>query len=270
MIYVGLAAIGLVVGCLGTLIGAGGGFLLMPILVLMYPHEEPEVLASISLAVVLCNAASGAFAYVRQRKVDIRAGLWFSAAAAPASVLGAMAVTRIDRGAFELILGVVLMGSAVFLLVSRRGKAKAKEEARTAAADADAMGPRVPHRRGLGMAISAVVGFISSLLGIGGGIIHVPALVQVLGFPVHVATATSHFVLATTAGAGTAAHLLSGAFHVGWRRTAALGIGALIGAQVGARLAGKTKPVVILRVLAVALLLVGVRILVQAARVVWS
>jgi uncharacterized membrane protein YfcA len=127
------------------------------------------------------------------------------------------------------------------------------------------MGPRIPHHRGVAGALSFGVGFVSSLLGIGGGIIHVPALVRVLGFPVHVATATSHFVLATTAGAGTATHLATGAFHTGWRRTIALGLGAVIGAQIGARWARLAPPSLILRALAVALLLVGGRVLVQAA-----
>jgi uncharacterized membrane protein YfcA len=172
-----------------------------------------------------------------------------------------MAVARLPRTAFELILGAVLVGAAVFLLVSRRpARAETNEDG------VDRLGPHVRHSQPAGLGLSFGVGFVSSLLGIGGGIIHVPALVNLLGFPVHVATATSHFVLATTAASGTLTHIVTGAFHTGWRRTIALGIGAVIGAQLGALWAKRTAPSLILRGLAVALLLAGARILFQAAR----
>ena len=57
--YVGLVAIGVLVGAYGTLIGAGGGFVLVPLLLLLYPHESPARLTAVSLAVVLANASSG-------------------------------------------------------------------------------------------------------------------------------------------------------------------------------------------------------------------
>ena len=87
----------------------------------------------------------------------------------------------------------------------------------------------------LGIGLSLAVGYFSSLLGIGGGIIHVPIMAHVLHFPVHIATATSHFTLAVMALAGTLVHIVTGAFHHGVRRTIALSLGVLIGAQLGAR-----------------------------------
>ena len=102
------------------------------------------------------------------------------------------------------------------------------------------------------------------MLGIGGGIVHVPALVGLLGFPVHVATATSHFMLAIMAGTGTIAHVAAGAFHHGLRRTVALAIGVLIGAQLGARLSSRIHGDWVMRALAIALAAVGVRILLLA------
>lgn len=264
MVYVGLAALALVIGCVGTVIGAGGGFLLMPVLLLLYPRDEPETLASISLAAVFFNAASGTIAYLRQRRVDVRAAVRFSLAAAPGSVLGAVAVARLPRSAFELILGVVLVVIGGFLLVWKGRRAPGGGVGEPSAADE--LGPRVAHRVWLGVVSSFFVGFASSLLGIGGGIIHVPILVHGLGFPVHIATATSHFVLAVTAGVGTATHAAGGVFRVGWRRTLALAAGAMLGAQLGAVWARRAAPRYILRGLAVGLLAVGVRMVVHAAR----
>ena len=113
----------------------------------------------------------------------------------------------------------------------------------------------------LGLVISVAVGYISSFLGIGGGIIHVPALCYLLNFPIHVATATSHFILAIMALTGTVVHILSGTFSQGVHRTLSLAIGVVIGAQIGARLSEKIKGGWIIRGLAIALGLVGLRIL---------
>ncbi|HWB19288.1 MAG TPA: sulfite exporter TauE/SafE family protein, partial [Phycisphaerales bacterium] len=188
--------------------------------------------------------------------------------AVPGAVVGAIAVTKLPRSAFEILLGLVLVGAAVFLFFVKRGsKNEAGDGASGAEEEVGGLGPSVQHPKVMGMALSFGVGFLSSLLGIGGGIIHVPAMVHVLGFPVHVATATSHFVLATTAGAGTATHVFTGAFHTGWRRAVAIGGGALVGAQIGAWWARKTKAGFILKALAVALLIAGGRILVHG---VWG
>jgi uncharacterized membrane protein YfcA len=112
--------------------------------------------------------------------------------------------------------------------------------------------------------LSLFVGYISSLLGIGGGIIHVPALVHLLNFSVHIATATSHFILAVMAITGTTVHMATGVFSHGIRRTVLLAIGVLLGAQLGARLSTRVHGDWIIRGLAIALGFVGVRILIMA------
>lgn len=99
---------------------------------------------------------------------------------------------------------------------------------------------------------------------IGGGIIHVPVLVHVLNFSVHIATATSHFVLAAMSLSGTVVHILSGALSKGAIQVAALALGALFGAQLGAKLSNRFHGVWIIRSLAVALGLVGIRIFIMA------
>ena len=99
--YLWLIPLGFAVGACGTLIGAGGGFVLMPILLLVYPKDSPDLLTAISLAVVFCNAASGSVAYGRMRRIDYRSGLLMSAAAVPGAILGAMAHRPYCRGALR-------------------------------------------------------------------------------------------------------------------------------------------------------------------------
>lgn len=269
--YVGLALLGVFIGAFGTLIGAGGGFILTPVLVLLYPHESPAVITGISLAVVFFNATAGSISYARMKRIDFGSALRFAAASVPGAILGALATSLMTRRVFDLVFGSLMLVAAVAigLLGTRAAKPGHHARARGFARDiTDSTGTRYVYSYplGAGLAISFGVGFMSSLLGIGGGIVHVPAMVHFLDFPVHIATATSHFVLSGMSLAGTVVHVVTGAFNHGIRRTAALAVGVLIGAPIGARFSKHVGETWILRGLAVALFAVGARILWVALR----
>lgn len=266
---IGFVALGLVVGIVGTLIGAGGGFILMPVLVMMFPKAEPEHLAAMSLAVVCANALSGTIGYARLKRIHYRGGLLFAAAAVPGAVVGAMLVHWIPRREFDVVLGLGLVAMAAWLLV--RGRRRPAEEAAggaTGASRRDEGVESLPEHLNLkrGVGISAGVGVASSVLGIGGGIIHVPALVHAVGYPVHIAAATSHFVLAITSGVAVAVLASRGLLEQDLEQALLLAAGAVIGAQIGARLSSRVSGPWIIRLLAAALLLMGGRVLWSAIR----
>ncbi|HVC80414.1 MAG TPA: sulfite exporter TauE/SafE family protein [Chloroflexota bacterium] len=263
-----LVLLGIVVGAYGTLIGAGGGFILVPVLLLIYPHDAPITITTISLAVVFCNALSGTLAYTRMRRVDYRTGLIFAAAAIPGSIVGVFANGLFARRPFDMLLGVLLIVVALWVVIQPASNETPAGEAASANSreltDAAGTTYRYTVKRNLGIAISVMVGFLSSLLGIGGGIIHVPAMVQVLGIPPHIATATSHFVLALTTLTGSATHALHGDFAHTIRRIIPLAIGVIVGAQAGAALSTRLHGNLIIRLLALALGLMGIRLIVSA------
>lgn len=259
-------ALGAFIGTFGTMLGVGGGFLLMPVLIWLYPNDNPEVLAATSLAVVFFNAFSGSIAYSRMKRIDFRSGVIFAAAALPGAVLGALSTAYIPRAIFDAVIGCLLLVAAFVLAVRPRvyknGETHPQTGDRTVHLT-DARGESYSFSFSLrrGVLISIVVGYISSILGIGGGIIHIPAMVQLLGFPVHIATATSHFVLAITAFGGTVTHAVSGNLSDSLLRILPLSIGVIVGAQAGARISQKLHGVWIVRALAVMLLFVGLRTL---------
>jgi uncharacterized membrane protein YfcA len=268
--YLALMALGLGVGAYGTLIGAGGGFVLMPVLLILYSKESPEILTSISLAVVFFNALSGSEAYGLMKRIDYRSGLMFAAATVPGAVFGAMDTSHIPRYLFDIIFSVLMVAAAVFLFfhpgapkVTPKPSSGSRFLVTRHLVDAHSHPYDYSFNPLLGIGLSVFVGYASSFLGIGGGIIHVPVLGYFLHFPVHVATATSHFILAIMALTGTIVHIVMGSFDHGVHRTIALAIGVAVGAQIGAHFSQRIRGKWIIRSLALALGLVGIRILMQ-------
>ena len=274
--YLWLFPLGLLVGAFGTLIGAGGGFILVPVLLLLYPDEKTELITGISLAVVFFNALSGSIAYARMKRVDYKSGIIFAIATIPGAILGALSTAYVSRRAFDLIFGFFMFLVSVYLwrscgdeyTVNSRDNAvkdaKRSQSRLIVRTLIDSAGVRhnYAYNSIVGIGLSFFVGFISSLLGVGGGFIHMPALVRLLDFPVLVATATSQFVLAITALTGTVVHIAQGVFVHGVRRTAILGIGVVLGAQVGAWLSDRVGGKMIIRGLAVVLACIGLRLIV--------
>lgn len=242
-----LLLLGFSVGAFGTLIGVGGGFILVPIFLLFF-QWSPQHAIGTSLAIVFLNAISGTIAYVRQKKVYYDAAVRFSAATLPGAFAGSYFAQYFTSDSFRLTFGIFLMLVAGLMFFRSAASAAAKDF------DPD----RFQYNRTLGVALSVVVGFLSSILGIGGGIIHVPAMVYVLGFPAHVATATSHFVLAISTFFGVLSHYLLG--NVLSIPALTIGAGAVAGAQFGARLSLKVKSRMIIILLSAAMLILGLRL----------
>src|SRR5262245_26642815 len=116
-VYAGLVLLGLSVGGYGTMIGAGGGFVLVPVLLLLYPSADPEFVTSVSLAVVFFNAASGTLAYVRQKRIDYLAANLFAVATIPGAIAGALLIGYVPRDVFDVVFAVLLLAIAAFLLL---------------------------------------------------------------------------------------------------------------------------------------------------------
>lgn len=255
------------VGAFGTLVGAGGGFILVPVLLFLYPDKKPETITAISLFVVWANATSGSFAYAAQKRIDYRSGGAFAVATLPGAIAGAVLVGYIPRRTFDGMFAVVLIVLGLVLFFRRASNA-----IQPPVTGWSTVQRQITDRSGhtyfysfqmwKGVAISTAVGFVSSLLGIGGGVIHVPVMATVLHFPVHIAAATSHFVLAFMALEGTGVHFATGSLS--WDRSlfqaGLLALGAVPGAQIGAYFSRRVHDRHIIQALAVGLTLVGVRL----------
>ena len=267
-----LIIVGFVIGALGTLIGAGGGFILVPLLIIMRPDFTPETITAISMVVVACNAISGSVAYMRDKKVDYKAGIIFAICTIPGSILGVLTTKIIPKETFDIIFGMIMLGLAIFLFFKGGEKEPGSKivtvhKGWTQQHLIDKWGENYyyAYNLRLGMLLSVFVGYFSPLLGIGGGIIHVPAMAEWLLFPVHIATATSHFILAIMATVSVIVHYSEGNYNnpLVMKMVTGLIIGVIPGAQLGAFLSRRMNGKYIIKALAVSIGIVGIKILIS-------
>jgi uncharacterized membrane protein YfcA len=252
-------ACGLLVGTYGSLVGVGGGFLLVPLFLLAY-GLSPEAAAGTSLAIVTMNAFSGTISYLRQGKVDLREGCIYALGTVPSAVLGAALTAYFSPKQFNQSFGAMLLLLSVYLVFRKRGE-KEPFSGKTGFGwvSRETNGKRYQVHEPTGLGFSFLVGLLSSLMGLGGGIFHVPILSLLMRVPVHIAVATSQFVLVFTALTGAIAHGSKG--NLVWPIVLWTGAGAVIGAQLGAHFAKHVNATWLLRFLALALFVVGLRLL---------
>ena len=265
----GLVLLGLGIGTYGTIVGAGGGFVLVPALLILYPELEPEEVTAISLGVVFLSAASGTVSYARQRRIDYKTGLLFAAASAPGVVAGALLVQFVPESVFTGLFGVMLLGVAAVSLWGRplaiREPLRGRGIIRRRVTDADGKQYFYAYKIWQGVTLSLGIGVVSSLFGIGGGVVQVPAMIILLHIPVYFAVATSLFVLVFMSGGASVIHLATGSLGgAEAAKIAALALGAVPGAQLGTYLAQRIKGRTVLVLLSAALVVLGARLLLEA------
>lgn len=253
-----LGALGVLVGGIGTLVGAGGGFLLVPLLLFLFPTLEPAQVTATSLAVVALNGTSGSLAYARLGRIDFGMGWRLSIAMIPGVAAGVSLVSSVPRELFQSLFGLLLLALAAYLVAKPGGSIPPPSGDQLPGREAEASCPRnVP----VGLGVSAATGFLASLLGIGGGPFHVPLLIYILRYPVPVATATSQFSLTIMAWGAVFLHFFRGEYGGVWWLLSTVGAGAILGAQLGAQISQRVRDAFVVRVLGVVLGTVALRLI---------
>ena len=272
LFFIQFLAMGLGVGFLGTLVGAGGGFILTPLLLLIFTEQPSEVIAATSLSVVCLNALSGSVAYYRQKRIDLKTSASFALAGAPWVIVGVYATSEVPRGPFDIILGLALL----ILCISIINPPPPLEATQASGGGLAALAQRrivdyqgrvyeYAFRFRLGVCLSSIVGFFASFLGIGGGPMHVPVMIRILRIPPHIATATSQCELLLTTALAVVVHFFHGNLHAMQNVILPLAIGIIVGAQVGAAMSNKVKSLTLTRILAVLMTLVSFQLLYKGA-----
>ena len=225
--YLLALAVGLAAGFVGTLLGIGGGAIMVPAMVLAGFDVKEAVPAS--LVAVLGTSAGGLRYLFSRGLVEWQVAVPLEAAAIAGALAGVEVFGRVKSAELLLMLGIVLVLLGVaFALRSRVNEASPRR-------------PRTgPARLAAASALSFAAGMASSMFGIGGGVIKVPMLVLVVGLPVHAAVATSKLMIGLTALAGVAGHAAREA--VNWPLAVSLLLGTYSGATLASRVLVRIRP----------------------------
>jgi len=227
----------------GSMVGLGGGFVLVPILRLFLGFS-PAYAAGTSLVLIVANSASGAFTYLLQRRVHLKIGWLIAAGGLPGSILGAVLSLRISPRLFDTILAVLLVAVAIDMAWNAERRIAGRAEHHRVATIKG-----MSYRAALGLGF--VVGIFSSLFGLGGGIILVPTFLYFSELPAHAISATSHFAILLTSPVGLVVHILQRDIIA--RDIVPLVAGGLLGGPIGARLSLRLRSPQLLIVVAIAL-----------------
>lgn len=238
-----LFAAAFIASIFGSMVGLGGGFVLVPILRLVLGFSPADV-AGTSLVLIVANSASGAFTYILHRRVHLKIGLLVALGGLPSSILGAILSLHIPARVFDVILAVVLIAVAVDLAWNAEKRMAGRPEIHRIAAIKG-----MSYRGALGLGF--VVGIFLSLFGLGGGIVLIPAFLYFSELPAHAISATSQFAILLTSPPGLITHIVQG--DVVGRDVIPLVLGGLLGGPIGARLSLRLRSPQLLIVVAIAL-----------------
>ncbi len=226
----------------GSMVGLGGGFILVPLLRLVFALPPAEA-AGTSLVLVTANSAAGSFTYFLQRQVNVRLGLIFACGGLPGSIIGAIVTKYISGPAFDWIFAGFLLVIATDMIFNAKLRVAGRIE--------HAAGGSKPMSYRAAVGFGFLVGLVSSLFGIGGGVITVPSMLYFSTLPAHAISATSHFVLILTSPTGLIVHALQ--HDVKLPDVVPLVAGGLLGGPIGARLSLRLKSPQLLVIVGIAL-----------------
>ncbi len=268
MDFIGYGVLALMAAALGTLGGLGGAILLVPALVLT--GMSPSEAAPLGLLTVAAASIAAGPSQLRQRSVNHRLGVTLELVASAGAIIGATASGLFsDRALTFILAGVSLAAAAVGAL--RRGKAlRNPPDPACVPADVgervgglagayplgDGIVPYDVHRVPLTLGFMGLAGLVAGTAGVSGGFIKTPAMTELMGVPMKVASATTTFTVGVTASAALVVFTLQG--RIDPQASALVITGSLLGGQLGARVQSMLPPWVIRRVLTVLLVAVAV------------
>ncbi|MGY5860004.1 MAG: sulfite exporter TauE/SafE family protein [Candidatus Thorarchaeota archaeon] len=246
-----LAIFAIGVGVLSSMIGIGGGVINTPLLLILFAFTEQQAPATALVGGLFVSiAASISYWKQKPRPTIPKIGLILAVLTVPGSLFGVFLRTLITAPyVLRLLFGILLFPVAIkMLFAAKRGKS----DVATELANWDIS--QITRRQMVISLFGAFIGGISAgLLGLGGGAVIVPVLIVLMGLPMHAAVATSMFTMMFTASAGTAYNIILGSVDLSV--ALALGIGMLVGGQIGARFACRVNAVQLKRIFGLIIIL---------------
>jgi uncharacterized protein len=266
--------ISIAAGMLGSLLGLGGGIIIIPALTLLFKIDIRYAIGA-SIVSVIATSSGAAAAYVRERMTNLRVAMVLELATTSGALTGAYTAGRLNGRWLYIIFGLVMGYSALIMF---RKRLETSEDITISAPWADylrlhssyydeALGKQVLYRVArtrVGLGLMYIAGVVSGLLGIGSGALKVPAMDLAMRLPIKVSTATSNFMIGVTAAASAGVYFTRG--DIDPFVAAPVATGVLIGAVIGSRWLGRLQSSTVRLVFVTVLVWVSVQMLLKGLR----
>jgi uncharacterized membrane protein YfcA len=286
-IYLILIVTGFFIGIISAMVGIGGGLITVPVLIFFFGLDQP-VASAISTIVIVFTSSAGAFTYFKQKRIDLRTGVFFALIIIPSAFMGGIIADNLDKDVLLLIFGILLILVALRKIMSEVNKNRLKNsnsklnseieipyeetnlnyslfpQSKEVRRIIDDKGEKFYYTVNLHRSLigALVGGFIGGLLGVGGGVIFVPVLTSVGNLPAHIGVATSTFAIVFSSLSASIARILGP--NVLYDYVIALAFGTVIGARLGALKVRKISSKNLLLIFYFIVIIAGIRAIIQA------
>jgi uncharacterized membrane protein YfcA len=268
--FISVLLASIVAGMLGSMLGLGGGIIVVPFLTLAFGINIRLAIGA-SIIAVVATSSGAASAYVRERLTNLRVAMALEVATVTGALTGAAIGGLISVSLLSIVFGIVLIIAAAGMLRRRADRNDEVPPSRLAdklrlhsayydPARGEVVRYRVTHVPA-GAVMMYVAGAASGLLGIGGGVFKVPAMDLAMRLPVKVSTTTSNFMIGVTAAASAAIYFGRG--DIDPLIAGPVAVGTLLGARAGAKLLPKLSGGLVRMLFVIVLVLVGLEMLRQ-------
>jgi uncharacterized protein len=264
-ILLGILIVAVVAGVFGSMLGVGGGIIMVPMLTLAFGASIKTAIAT-SIVCVIATSSMAQMSFVTRGMTNLRLGMLLEVATSIGAIVGGVTAVLVDGRVLQVSFAAILV--YVAWQMNRRGGDVAPvhtgvlEAAFYDPAEGVEVAYGVRHTR-LGFVLSIGAGNVSGLLGLGGGAFKVPIMNLLMGVPLKATIATSNLMIGVTAATGAAVFYGRGYMDPYYAVPAALGI--LVGARLGPRLAVRLPVSVLNTTFQVVLAVFAVMMIAQAA-----
>lgn len=266
--------VAIIAGALGSLLGLGGGLIVIPALTLIFGVDMKYAIGA-SIVSVIATSSGAAAAYVRERMTNLRVAMVLEVATVAGALTGAYVAGYIGTRWLFVIFGLIMGYSALAMLRKRREHLVEKSQPDALATELhlhssyfdESLRREVQYdvaRPTLGFVLMYVAGVVSGLLGIGSGALKVPAMDLAMRLPIKVSTATSNFMMGVTAAASAGVYFARG--DINPYIAAPVAAGVMIGATGGSMLLGKLQNRSVRAVFVIVLIIVSIQMLIKGLR----
>ncbi|EHJ07594.1 sulfite exporter TauE/SafE family protein [Staphylococcus simiae] len=266
-----LVLIGGLSAIIGSIVGIGGGIIIVPTLVYLGVEHHllhgitTQIAIGTSSLILIVTGLSSSLGYLKTKQVDIKNGAIFLFGLLPGSLFGSLISRYLTIESFNLYFGIFLIFVSILLMVRHKIKPitifdKPKYQKTYVDASGDTYHYSVPPL--FAFFATLFIGTLTGLFGIGGGALMTPLMLIVFRFPPHVAVGTSMMMIFFSSVMSSIGHVAQG--HVAWGYSIILIISSYIGAKIGVKVNQSIKSDTVVTLLRTVMLLLGIYLIIKA------